>query len=95
MSETERVKFHLLPKDYAVLASLAEEVEIGVGEFCRQLAEVRAATEREGLPPVLGAAEEVEVMDAEQLGTGVNGKPVRREPTTRLMAKPNSRSVSC
>ena len=47
MSATERVKFHLLPKDYAVLASLAEDAEIGLSEFCRQLAEVRAATERE------------------------------------------------
>ena len=47
MSETERVKFHLLPKDYVVLASLAEEAEIGLWEFCYQLAEVCVATERE------------------------------------------------
>ena len=47
VSETQRVKFHLLPKDYVVLASLTEEAETGLSEFCRQLAEVRAATERE------------------------------------------------
>ncbi len=47
VSATQRVKFHLLQKDYAVLASLAEEAEIGLSELCRQLAEVRAATERE------------------------------------------------
>ena len=47
MSATERVKFSLLPKDYVVLASLAEEAEMGLSEFCHQLAEVRAATERE------------------------------------------------
>ena len=36
VSETERVNFHLLPKDYVVLASLAEEAEIGLSEFfCR------------------------------------------------------------
>ncbi len=51
MSETERVKFHLLPKDYVVLASLAEEAEIGLSEFCRELAEVRAVSEREKACP--------------------------------------------
>ena len=51
MRATERVKFHLLPKDYAVLVSLAEEAEIGLSEFCGQLAEVRAATEREKACP--------------------------------------------
>ncbi len=44
---TERVRFRLLQKDYAVLVGLAEAGEIGLSEFCRQLAEVRAATERE------------------------------------------------
>ena len=44
---TERVRFRLLQKDYAVLVGLAEAAEIGLSEFCRQLAEVRAATERE------------------------------------------------
>ena len=43
VSATQRVKFHLLSKDYVVLASLAE--------FCQQLAEVRAATEREKARP--------------------------------------------
>ena len=51
MSATQRVKFHLLPKDYVVLAALAEEAEIGLSEFCQQLAEVRAATEREKACP--------------------------------------------
>ena len=47
MSETQPVKFHLLPKDNVVPASIAEEAEIGSSGFCQQLAEVRAATERE------------------------------------------------
>ena len=51
MSETERIKFCLLQKDHAVLAALAEAAEIGLSEFCRQLAEVRAATEREKACP--------------------------------------------
>ena len=51
MSETERIKFSLLQKDLAILGSLAEEAEIGLSEFCRQLAEVRAATEREKACP--------------------------------------------
>ncbi len=36
-----------LSKDYNVLASLAEEAEIGLSDFCREFTEVRAATERE------------------------------------------------
>ena len=33
----QRVKFHLLPKDYDIpgLASLAKEAEIGLSEFCQ------------------------------------------------------------
>ena len=36
-----------LLKDCNILASLAEEAEIDLPEFCREVAEVRAATERE------------------------------------------------
>lgn len=48
---TERVRFRLLQKDYAVLVGLAEAAEIGLSEFCRQLAEIRAADEREKACP--------------------------------------------
>ena len=51
VSSTSRVRFSLLPKDYAVLAALAEEAEIELSEFCRQLAECRAASEREKACP--------------------------------------------
>ena len=86
MSATARVRFNLLPKDYAVLAALAEEAEIELSEFCRQLAEVRAGDrEREGVPTVRGPAQEVEVVAEERPWAGVSearqrelGGPCRR-----------------
>lgn len=51
MSSTSRVRFSLLPKDYALLAALAKKADLELGEFCRQLAEVRAASEREKACP--------------------------------------------
>ena len=51
MSATEPVRFYLPQKDHVVLTELAAAAQISLSEFCRQLAEVRAATEREKACP--------------------------------------------
>ena len=70
VSETQRVKFHLLPKDCNILG-LARRggrdrlVGVPVSSLPR-FAPRRRKREREGLPPVLGCTPEVEVVDEER-----------------------------